>query len=218
MRVSLSPVESAIPPSFGPPSTIRVWAATVIGVLLACGGGDSSGPDTPQAASVVVTSNIGAIIDVGGTAQLTAVARTSGGQVVPDISFTWSSSNGTVASVAGGVVSGVAPGTTILTATTPSSVQGSLNLQVVQADLPLVTALQADAFAATLIAALTAGSKATAQSAWTECGSGVSTGNITEIKGCVDAVQSSAAAAIDPTDRVLLAVLALYANEIERLI
>jgi hypothetical protein len=60
---------------------------------------------TPSSATVVE----------GGTVQLTGAVKDSGGNVVPNVTFTWSSSNPAVATVSGaGLVSGVSEGSAVV--------------------------------------------------------------------------------------------------------
>jgi len=91
-------------------------------------------------------------------------------------------------------------------------------MQVVEVNLASVTALAGDTFANAILDALSPSGGPAVRTAWNGCVSGSATGNISAIKLCTDAVQSSASAATDPTDRALLASLVLYADAIERLI
>ena len=72
----------------------------------------------------------------GVTTQLTALATTAGGRVVHDVtaSAAWTSSDPSIASVSGGVVSGVRPGTVKITAAT-GGVSGALDFTVSEANL-----------------------------------------------------------------------------------
>ena len=72
-------------------------------------------PATSQDAFVVVTPST-ASVSVHNTIQLSAYVQTSAGQTTPN--FTWSSSNQSIALVSGtGLVTGIAPGTVSITAT-----------------------------------------------------------------------------------------------------
>jgi uncharacterized protein YjdB len=72
----------------------------------------------------------------GVTAQLTALATTAGGRIVHDVtaSATWTSSDPSIASVSGGVVSGVRSGTVKITAAA-GGVSGALDFTVSEANL-----------------------------------------------------------------------------------
>src|SRR5437899_875957 len=88
----------------------------------ACGGGDSGGtstqPNNPTPVVVATVSVTGATtLDVGKTTQLSASARDASGSTIAGKTFTWSSSNDAVASVASdGTVSGKSAGTATITA------------------------------------------------------------------------------------------------------
>lgn len=187
--------------------------------LTACSS-DSGGPDGGGVVErVTVTSNIGPIIPASGSAQLNAVGFDGSGQPVPGVTFTWASANGAVVAVSqAGLANGVAAGFAGVTATTSTHVVGNITLQVVEVNLSAVATLAGDAFANSILDALSLSGGPTVRTAWAGCVSGSATGNISAIKLCTDAVQSSASAATDPTDRALLASLVLYADAIERLI
>ena len=78
-------------------------------VLTACGGDDSVG--VADITSVAVTPGTATLVSLGATEQLSASAS-AGGAAVGDITFTWSSSDASVATVnASGLVTAVANGT-----------------------------------------------------------------------------------------------------------
>src|SRR5512134_108649 len=92
---------------------VRAGAVVAFLALGACGGGDS-GP--PAVATVSVTPP-SATIEAGLTTQLAASPRDASGNALTN-PVTWSSSAATVASVnATGLVTGVAPGSATITAT-----------------------------------------------------------------------------------------------------
>lgn len=84
---------------------------------LSCGGG-TSGPSATMVAAVTVSApqkNIG----VGNTAQLSAVAYDQTGAQLVGVTFQWSSSDKTIATVSSeGLVTGVAVGSARITAMT----------------------------------------------------------------------------------------------------
>lgn len=91
----------------------RIRGELVAGLLVAvgCGGGGSAGPVAPPpppsgaVARIVVDPDTFTLASLGDTRALTAVARASTGAILPEISFTWRSSNPDVATVnAGGLV------------------------------------------------------------------------------------------------------------------
>lgn len=86
---------------------------------------------TPQVHSVEVTPAT-ARIAAGGSVQLTATARDAAGNVVEDSPVTWSSSTGSIATVSStGAVSGIAPGTATITASSGGR-SGTSTISVVQ--------------------------------------------------------------------------------------
>lgn len=106
---------------------IQHWIGMVSGVLLAlmltaCGGGGSSsgssggGGGAPTVASISV-SPASASIAVGATEQFTATAKDSSGNTISGVTFTWSSSSTGIATIStSGLATGVAPGSTNITA------------------------------------------------------------------------------------------------------
>ena len=109
----------------------------VVGLASAC----KDGVEPVIVASVEVTSPIGALLDVGGNATLSAAAKDRAGESVSGISFTWTSSNPAVVSItAAGSIEALAIGTATIRAEAGSAA-GSLALRVVDADLAGITAL-----------------------------------------------------------------------------
>lgn len=82
--------------------------------------GDPGGgppPPAPVIATVAVTPGVGTVLQ-GNTTQLVAVARAANGDTIRTASFTWSSDDGTIATVsATGLVTAANVGTTKITAT-----------------------------------------------------------------------------------------------------
>ncbi len=189
----------------------------VLGVALgavACG--DTVKP--PTVASVSVTSPIGDRMAVGRTVQLSAEARDSRGSVVSGVTFTWTSSAPSIAEVDGtGQVSGLAAGSATFSAE-GSGVTGTLGMRVIAADLSGITTDVNDPFTTSLAANLTNTVRSRVQTALGQCASGAAQGNFTVIEGCLASVRAEVAAATDPTDRALLASLALFLDHVERLL
>jgi hypothetical protein len=99
-----------------------MMALALAALAAGCGGGgggsESSAPPPPPPATVasITVSPASAAIDPAGTASFTAVARDAAGNEVPGVSFTWASSSTAVATVSGSVAIGVAPGTSLVSA------------------------------------------------------------------------------------------------------
>ena len=103
-------------------STVLLVAFSTLSVL-ACGGDDTTGPQTGNGtatvASVVVTPVNATLVSLGETVQLTASARDASGNTISGKTFTWSSSDQTIATVnSTGLVTAVANGAATITATT----------------------------------------------------------------------------------------------------
>ena len=76
------------------------------------------------------------MIEVGVMQQFTAMALTSDGMEIPDVEFTWSSTNVLVAMVdANGLANGVGAGEAMITATA-DGVMGTATLTVTESDMP----------------------------------------------------------------------------------
>jgi hypothetical protein len=105
-------------------------------LLMAAGlscGGNSSGPTTTVIAGVVISGPRNAA--VGKTAQLSAVALDQNGQTLYGVTFEWSSSDNTIATVSSaGVVTGIAAGSATITART-----GTVSDAVVMTVGPIMT-------------------------------------------------------------------------------
>src|SRR5690606_36202002 len=125
-------------------ATVHLLSALCF-ALLGCGGGDGgSGPQGGGVASITVAL-ASTSITVGQQTTATATARDAQGAVVQGATVSWSSSNSSIASVTqSGQVSGVAPGSTNIVATS-GSITGQAGLQVAPVpaieigDLSLIT-------------------------------------------------------------------------------
>src|SRR5579885_2339042 len=88
-------------------------------ILAGCGGGSSSsssGGSQPTISTITV-SPASPSIAVGATQQFTATAKDSSGNTISGVTFTWSSNTTSVATInSSGLATGVAPGTTQITA------------------------------------------------------------------------------------------------------
>ena len=112
-------------------STVLVIAFSAMSVL-ACGGDPPTGNGTPTVASVVVSPGAATLVSFGETVTLSATARNSSGGAISGKSFSWSSSDGNVATVnSSGEVTAVGNGTATITATA-DGVSGTASVEVDQ--------------------------------------------------------------------------------------
>jgi len=168
--------------------------------------------------SVELTSPLGALLDVGGSAQLTATARNGAGAVAGGVSYTWTSSDPSVVSTSsGGFIEALAVGTATIRVAAGTA-GASLAVRVVDADLPEITRLAADPFVMALVGAPSTDLRARIQAAMGDCRSGAGQGRLEAIQECISAVEVEVTSAGDPTDRVLLAVLSLFVDRIKRML
>lgn len=198
-------------------STANRRLLTVLGILgLATACADTTEP--VAVTSVEVTSPVGALLDVGGTAQLGATARDGAGEAVGGVSLTWTSSDPTVVSISnGGFIEALQVGNATIRANAGGA-GGSLVVRVVDADLAGISTLTTDAFVTALIGAASGELLTRVQSALADCTAGAGQGRLEAIQDCITAVESEVANASDPTDRVLLAVLTLFVDNINRML
>jgi DNA/RNA endonuclease G (NUC1)/uncharacterized protein YjdB len=97
---------------------------------------DGSEPPVPEVASVTVLPESNTVI-VGGATTLNATAFDAASAPIAGTVFTWTSSDNTVATVsASGVVTGVSPGSVLVTATAANGVGDSAAVQVNEAPPP----------------------------------------------------------------------------------
>jgi trimeric autotransporter adhesin len=94
---------------------LTIMAAAIFAV--ACGSDDEPLTGTAAVVGITVSQPTGNVF-VGATTTLTATAKDAGGAAVSGATVTWSSSSDAIATVSqAGVVTGVAPGTATITAT-----------------------------------------------------------------------------------------------------
>ena len=93
------------------------------------GGPDTTGTTTPPSVALVTVTPLTLPLQVGSTGSLVAQAFSSTGAQITGKTATWSSSNGAVATVSGGTVTGVGPGNAVITATI-DGVNGVANVSV----------------------------------------------------------------------------------------
>ena len=108
-----------------------VLALCVFGFAAACGD-STSGPEAPPAVDrLTIEPGAAVVLLPEQTTQLTATPRSADGGALGNRPVTWSSSDGTVASVSPqGLVTAVAPGQAMVTATS-EGVQASLDVEVI---------------------------------------------------------------------------------------
>lgn len=112
----------------------RVAALVLLAWLAACGGGGSSGGEVggnggATVASVVLSPG-GLTVVPGGTASFGAEARDANGAAIAGVTFDWTSSDAAVATVAGGVATGVAAGTATIRASAGGVSSNAVTLTV----------------------------------------------------------------------------------------
>ena len=106
-------------------------AATLCALLLSgCGGGDTTAPATPAGLASITLSPASASLGVGQTQTITAEGKDQNGTVLTGLSFTWASSDSGVATVAGGVATGVSAGTASITASSGGVTSNAVTLTV----------------------------------------------------------------------------------------
>ncbi len=103
-------------------------AVVLATVALGLGCSDGTGPLPPSVASVGVSPSPVSLVP-GGTQMLVAVAKAASGETLAGRSTTWSSSDESKVTVAGGLLTGVAVGAATVTASV-EGVQASVNVDV----------------------------------------------------------------------------------------
>ena len=105
-------------------------------LMLGCGGGESSGP--PSVASVDILGSTGDL-QVGGTVQLSGVAKDSKGNTLSNRTITWSSSSTSIATVtSSGLVTGIGAGTASITASSDGK-NSARNVTVISSPVAAIT-------------------------------------------------------------------------------
>ena len=179
----------------------------------------TTAPPTPDpveraVASVTVTSPIGAIVGVGGDAQLTAAALDASSQPI-STSFTWTTGDGAIASItATGLLTGTGPGATTVTATA-DGVSGTLSVVVADADLTAIASLLDDPLADELMGQLGATTESALRALWAECASARTDGNLAALQACVVDARDELAADTDEARGPLRTLLSLFLDWID---
>jgi DNA/RNA endonuclease G (NUC1) len=108
-------------------SSVDAWSGPRTSTFGAC---NDDGAPQPVVANVTV-SPATASITQGATQQFTAAAFDAANQPIAGVTFTWTTSAATIATVgASGLATGAAPGDATITATAPNAVAGSAALHV----------------------------------------------------------------------------------------
>jgi hypothetical protein len=114
-------------------TTLRTTAMAAlvasVSALAACADAGGTPPTAAPTVSTIEVSPPTATIPVFGTTSLTATPRDASGTAVNGRTMQWTTSNASVATVSGGVVTGVGPGTTTITAAADGK-SGSANVTV----------------------------------------------------------------------------------------
>lgn len=172
----------------------------------------------PVVHSVVITSSVDTIVLRGRTAQLTAIARDAQGTAIGGRQVLWGSSSTGVATVnSSGMLTAVGSGSVTIRADI-DGVRGTLRLRVIDANLSPIADLAADAYLRRLVAELTAATRTAVEGALAALDDAVDSGNVAEMLAASATIRSQAGSAKDPSDRVLLAVLVLFMEHIERIL
>ena len=138
-------------------ASVRRWlAAGLLSVLVmplvGCGGSDApSDGASVVPASISLTAPATAVAP-GQMVTVSATVKDSQGNVLAGQSLAWQSSNSAVATVAGGVVTGVAPGTVNISASIGAVASNSIVLSVVAAPPPGTTSSSSELIDAALAA------------------------------------------------------------------
>jgi DNA/RNA endonuclease G (NUC1) len=123
---------------------VNVNGSAWTGCSATFGAGDRGTPGASNAAcsgggagSVSLSINAPRQIPVGYTKPAFPTARNAAGQVVTDVTYTWTSSNPSVAAVDSlGYINGLSVGTATITATGSNGGAGSASIEVLPADVP----------------------------------------------------------------------------------
>ena len=105
------------------------WSGPTASTFGACN--DADEPPPPADVASVSVAPATATVFVGGTQTFTATALDAGGQPIAGVVFTWSVTDGAIASVnANGLATGITAGDAGISATAPNGVAGSAQLHV----------------------------------------------------------------------------------------
>src|SRR5260221_6449427 len=171
-----------------------ISAALVAAVLFGCGGSDSTGTTTPPpppppnttVTSIVLSPSSVPALLVGATTTLSATAKNSAGvDVTSSATFTWTTSDATVATVSGGLVTAKGAGTATIAAAV-GTVNASVTVTVTAPAPAAVKTINVTLASASIVAGATtqasavvldsAGNQLTGRTVtWTSSATGVAT-------------------------------------------
>ena len=118
-------------------SAAGTWAGPIDNTFGACNDNDGTPPPPPPVVASVTVTPATATTVVGGTQTFTAAAFDAAQQPIAGVTFAWTTSDPTIATVnAGGVATGVATGDATITAAAPNGVSGTAALHVNPAPQP----------------------------------------------------------------------------------
>jgi hypothetical protein len=197
--------------------------ATLLGCggAIGCGGQEPAGPapppGPPAVAQVVIASPIGTLLAVARGVELQATARDRSGNGVPGATFVWATTDPAIATVAGGRVTGVAPGAVTITATS-DGIRGSIDLVLVRADLDGTRALLTDPLVGALVTGALPATAAALRSALQAAADAATTGNVAAIRNGLAAVRGRLGSPANADESILLPLLLLFVDQAERLL
>jgi DNA/RNA endonuclease G (NUC1) len=112
------------------------WTGPIASTFGTCNDNDGTAPPPPVVASLTVTPATATVV-VGATTAFSAAAFDATQQPITGVTFSWTTSDPTIATVnAGGVATGVAAGDATITAAAPNGVSASAALHVNAATTP----------------------------------------------------------------------------------
>ena len=119
-----SRIELLLPPRLA----YRLGTVCIALLLTACGGGGDT--TAPGSLASITLSPSSATVGIGQTQTLTAEGKDASGAALSGLTYTWASSDEGVASVAGGVVTGVAVGSATITASSGGVTSNAVTITV----------------------------------------------------------------------------------------
>jgi hypothetical protein len=186
-------------------------------LLAACKGATEVCTDPLQCTGVtgvtVTSPTVDTVMAVGDTTILQAAAVAGASSVT--VPFTWASSNQAVATIANatqatGRLVGVSAGTVTLTASqTNNAVTGQLQMRMVNANLPAVTAAVTDTLTDALRQALSNTPRSSVNTGLTTCAGHVTSGHIRNLDTCLSNLMNVSAGG-SAQDSTLLSVLDVF--------
>jgi hypothetical protein len=101
-------------------------------LLSGCGGDGDGGPGSDQSVASITVASETLTVGTSATQSFTATAKNRAGNALKGVSFTWASSNTSIASVGSdGLVTGIAPGTSSITASAQGITSNPVSVTVV---------------------------------------------------------------------------------------